>query len=434
MHINIFKFGGAAVNNASGIRNVADILKKFNAAPLVVVVSAMGKTTNALEILLNNYMHNDPLALVESFQKVRDDHFSIVSELFSNRNHAVYGEIDSLFNQLRGYIRKGHLYSAERHEYDFEYDQIVSYGELISSAILHHYLVSRGFSSKLFDVRGLIRTDSTFRDGRVDWTTTETLIQRAVGGFFREHSDAGVIALTQGFLGSDQAGHTTTLGREGSDFSAAIFARCLHAGEMTIWKDVPGVMNADPKWMKDSVCLDTLSYREAIELAYYGASVIHPKTIKPLENANIVLRVRSFIDPELPGTLVKNMQEWQIQSPIYIRKQDQVLISVSPRDFSFILEENLGEIFRILAGFRVKVNVMQNSAISFSICVDGDRRKIDPLIAYLGKDYETRYNEGLELFTIRHYTEEAVTRILANRKIMMELRSRNTVQLVLADR
>jgi aspartate kinase len=431
MYINVFKFGGAAVNSAAGIKNVTGILKQFSAGPLLVVVSAMGKMTNALEEVLKNYLENDPILVVESYQKVWDYHHAIIDELFADKNHAVYGEVDSLFNQLRGYIRKGHLYGNGPHEYDFEYDQVVGFGELISSAILQNYLVQQGCHSTLFDVRELIRTDSTYRDARVDWKTTETLIQKAIHGHFQDHSEEGNIALTQGFIGSDSLGNTTTLGREGSDFSAAIFAWCLHAKEMTIWKDVPGVMNADPKWMTDAVCLETLSYREAIELAYYGASVIHPKTIKPLENANIVLRVRSFADTNLPGTFVKNIREWKIPAPIFIRKQNQMLISISPRDFSFILEENLSEIFKILANFRVKVNVMQNSAISFSICVDADLQKVLPLIAYLKKDYETRYNEGLELFTIRHYTDEAVNRMVNGRKIMMELRSRNTFQVVL---
>jgi aspartate kinase len=432
MYINVFKFGGAAVNSAAGIRNVTGILEQFSAGPLLVVVSAMGKMTNALEEVLNHYMANDPILVVESYQKVWDYHHAIIDELFADKNHAVYGEVDSLFNQLRGYIRKGHLYSKEPHAYDFEYDQVVSFGELISSTILQHYLEMQGCRSTLFDVRDLIRTDSTYRDARVDWKTTETSVQKTIRGYFKDHDKEGAIALTQGFIGSDPSGNTTTLGREGSDFSAAIFAWCLQAKEMTIWKDVPGVMNADPKWMPDAVCLETLSYREAIELAYYGASVIHPKTIKPLENANIVLRVRSFADTKLPGTSVKNMREWKIPAPIFIRKQNQMLISISPRDFSFILEENLSEIFRILAGFRVKVNVMQNSAISFSICVDSNPQKVLPLIEYLKKDYETRYNEGLELFTIRHYTEEAVNHIVNGRKILMELRSRNTIQLVLA--
>ena len=431
MQINLFKFGGASVSSASGVKNVAEILRKFSSGPLLVVVSAMGKTTNALEALLKNYFGNDPVAVVDSFQKVWDYHFAILDELFEDKDHIVFGEVGSLFNQLRGYIRKGHLYTADRHDFDFEYDQIVSYGELISASILHHYLLMIEIRSNLFDVRDLVKTDSSYRDARVDWDTSGTLIREKIIGFFQQHPEPGSVALTQGFIASDRAGNTTTLGREGSDFSAAIFAYVLQVNEMTIWKDVPGVMNADPKWMNDAVCLETLSYREAIELAYYGASVIHPKTIKPLENANITLRVKSFLNPDLPGTSIENIREWTIETPIFIRKQDQVLISISPRDFSFIMEENLSEIFRILANFRVKVNVMQNSAISFSICVDADPYKIPPLISYLQKDYETRYNEGLELFTVRHYNTDAVNRIVSSRKILMELRSRNTVQVVL---
>ncbi|MFZ4520190.1 MAG: aspartate kinase [Bacteroidales bacterium] len=431
MHINVFKFGGASVNSAAGVRNVAAIVKQFSTSPLLIVVSAMGKTTNALEGLLHDYMNNDSLAVVDSFQKIRESHFSILRDLFDDGEHPVYGEVDSLFNQLRGYIRRGHLYKGQHHEYDFEYDQVVSFGELISASILHHYLVASGCNAKLFNVRDLVKTDSLYRDARVDWNTTEGLIQNSIQGYFSNNAGSSPVAVTQGFIGSDPRGHTTTLGREGSDYSAAIFAWCLHADEMTIWKDVPGVMNADPKWMPESVCLELLSYRETIELAYYGASVIHPKTIKPLENANIVLRVRSFADLTLPGTLVKRLRKWEIHTPIFIRKQNQMLISVSPRDFSFILEENLSEIFRILADFRIKVNVMQNSAISFTICVDADPLKIEPLIDCLNKDYETRYNAGVELFTIRHYTPEAVDRVVQNRKIIMELRSRNTLQVVL---
>ncbi|HNY02707.1 MAG TPA: aspartate kinase [Bacteroidales bacterium] len=430
MHIDVFKFGGASVNSAEGVRRVASILSESVAGPVVVVVSAMGKTTNALERLLDDYRRRDPLAVTVSFEESLDYHMKIVRELFPAAGHPVYGEVESFFDQLRGYIRRGHLYREELPDYDFDYDQIVCYGELISSCILHHYLVSREIASTWFDVRELIRTDATNRDARVDWKVTADAIREVIPRHFSTDTRPGALAVTQGFIGSDPAGNSTTLGREGSDFSAAVFAWCLHSKEMTIWKDVPGVMNADPRWMPDAVLLDTLSYREAIELAYYGASVIHPKTIKPLENAGIRLRVRSFLDPALPGTQVLNLREWSIPFPIFIRKQHQMLISVSPRDFSFILEENLSEIFRILADFRVKVNVMQNSAISFSVCVDTDRRKVDPLIEFLRRDFEVRYNDGLELFTIRHYTEEAVSRMTKGKKVILELRSRGTVQVV----
>ncbi len=428
MYIDVFKFGGAAVNSAGGVRRVAGILRQTAAGPVVVVVSAMGKTTNALETLLTAYRNRDPLAVMQAFDEILQFHLPIVKDLFPDPGHPVHGEIDSLFDQLRGYIRRGHLYREELPDFDFDYDQVVSYGERVSSAIVHQYLVSEGFVSAHFDGCDLIRTDSTYRDARVDWEVTAGRIRDAILPWFRKEPKS--IAVTQGFIGSDAAGNSTTLGREGSDFTAAIVAWCLRAKEMTIWKDVPGVMNADPRWMSDAVKLDTLSYREAIELAYYGASVIHPKTIKPLENAGIRLRVRSFHDPSLPGTLVMDLKEWSIPFPIFIRKQNQMLISLSPRDFSFILEENLSSIFRILADHRVKVNVMQNSAISFSVCVDADRCKVDPLIEFLKQDYEIRYNDGLELYTIRHYNEEAIGRVTRGKKIMLELRSRATVQLV----
>ncbi len=431
MQIQIFKFGGASINSADRIKNVTGILTSYAHSPLLVVVSALGKTTNALETVLENFLQQDPIALIESFIKVRDAHFEIMEALFSDKRHPVYGQVDSLFNQLRGYIRKGHLYSNGITDRDFEYDQIVSFGELFSTAIVHHYLVEQGIPCRFFDARDLIKTDTSYRDARVDWTLTGESIRNNIKGYFQGNLQAGSIALTQGFIGSDANGNTTTLGREGSDFSAAIFAWSLQVKEMTIWKDVPGVMNADPKLMGDAVTLETLSYREAIELAYYGASVIHPKTIKPLENANIILRVRSFLDPHLPGTTIQNIREWLISTPIYILKSNQVLISVTSRDFSFILEENLSEIFRILSSFRVKVNIMHNSAISFSFCVDNDPHKILSLISYLQKDYETRYNQGLELYTIRHYNDDAVNRVTWGKKVLMELRSRNTWQVVL---
>lgn len=465
MEITIWKFGGASVNSAEGLRNVAMILGEKPGRSILTVISAMGKTTNALEAVLRHYMNNDPPAMIEAFGEVRDYHFRIVDELFTDHQHPVYGELISLFDQLRGYIRKGHLYSDSRPAFDFEYDQIVSYGELFSTLIMHHYLSLKGFRSVLLDARELIKTDGTCRDARVDWELTGSLIKKKIqdiadgtgpgpvpSGQFpdpgTEASDpSGVetaaaehgaslqpagppILITQGFIGSDQHKNTTTLGREGSDFSAAIFAYCLGAREITIWKDVPGVMNADPKWIPGAVTLPLLSYREAIELAYYGASVIHPKTIKPLENAGIVLHVRSFRQPSMPGTIVKELDEWRISMPILIRKPEQVLISISPRDFSFIMEENLSDIFRVMAGLRVKANMMQNSAISFSVCVDNDPQKLPDLLTALQNRYMVRYNSGVELFTIRHYRSETVDQLTGGRTILLEQKTRNTVQIV----
>jgi aspartate kinase len=431
MQINVFKFGGASLSNADGVRNVAAIINRHRHTPLVVVVSAMGKTTNMLETVLRHYLSQDPVAMVGAFQLFEQFHTRLTQELFPDETHEVHGVVASLVDQVRGYLRRGHLHKGIHPDSDFEYDQVVSFGELLSSAIVDQFLRHSGIPLRCFDVRDLVITDTLYRDARVNWEITGNNIRKALVPLFESHDNRGKIALTQGFIASDGQGNTTTLGREGSDFSAAIFAYSLHAHEMTIWKDVPGVMNADPRWMNDAVKLTTLSYREAIELAYYGATVIHPRTIKPLENAGIRLHVRSFADPDQTGTIIERLKDWKIDTPIFIRKQAQVLLSVSPRDFSFIMEENLGEIFQLFARHRVKVNVMHNSAISFSVCIQSDREKIRALTQALSHQFEVRYNEGVELITIRHYTEKAILQVSQNRKILMELRSRNTVQLVL---
>lgn len=430
METTIFKFGGASVNSAGGFRNVARILRHEPYKKVIVVLSAMGKTTNDLEKVVDPFMIRDAIAVIEAFNVVRDKHFAVLDELFPDPAHPVYGEMESLFDQLRGYIRKGHLYTAGDQPYDFEYDQIVSFGELFSTTMIFHLLAGEGMNCRLIDTRGVIKTDHTYRDARVDWEQTCHLVKGEINGFFNSASDTGHVAILQGFIGSDAAGNTTTLGREGSDFTAAILAFSLGIGEVTIWKDVPGVMNADPKWRPDATVLPTLSYREAIELSYYGASVIHPKTIKPLENAGIRLKVRSFVDPELPGTTIESLDEWSIATPIFIRKPNQVLISLSPRDFSFIVEENISEIFRILSTSRVRVNMMQNSAISLSVSVDDDQRKIKPLIGALSVKYQVRYNHGLDLYTIRHYHPDTLQALTAGREILLEQRSRHTLQVV----
>jgi aspartate kinase len=312
--------------------------------------------------------------------------------------------------------------------YDESYDLVVSFGEIFSTTILNHFLLGEGLPVKLFDARKLIHTDSSFRDARVDWKKTQLAVQKQLFTLFQDHK--GSIGLTQGFIGSDTDGRPTTLGREGSDFTAAILGYCMRVREVTIWKDVPGILNADPKWFENPEKLNLLAYHEAVELAYFGATVIHPKTIKPLENANITLLVKSFLHPEEEGTKVKSLQEWKIETPIYIRKQNQVLISIMPRDFSFIVEENLSQIFTILAKLHVKANVMQHSAISFSICTDHDPMKINTLIRELRKSFEIRFNDGLELYTIRHYNDKAIQRITSGRNVILEQKSRNTVHLL----
>lgn len=432
MLINVFKFGGASVKGAEGVRNVADILENQGEKPIVAVISAMGKTTNALETLLGYFLCGDAVSMVEAYHRIKDFHFNVLEELFQDRDHQVFSEVEDLFRNLRVYLSGKRLVNERTYNYDFEYDQIVVFGELISSCIVFHFLLHRGLAVEIQDARDLIRTDSTYRDANVNWKLTKKLIRENIQSCLHSGSNPVNIVLTQGFIGRDSKGYSTTLGREGSDFSAAILAFALQSKEVTIWKDVPGVMNADPKWMKQARKLDLLSYREAIELAYFGASILHPKTIKPLENANIRLRVKSFLHPEEEGTLIENLDTWEIHCPIFIRKKNQVLLSVSPKDFSFIQEENLSQIFAILTTLRVKVNVMQNSAISFSICVDGNHQSLPELIAALKKKYKVRYNDGLELITIRHYHSRDIQRITRNKKVFLEQKTRNTVHLVVS--
>jgi len=428
MNIEVFKFGGASVNSVEGVRNVARILELFKGRSMMLVISAMGKTTNALERILQHYMEGDSVAMVEEYLRLRNFHLEIANGLFpskeSDSSHSLFTDLEKQFEELRNILRQKPVLG-----YDEYYDRIVSFGEIFSTTILHHFLIDTGFPVTLFDARKLIYTNSSFRDARVDWKKTQLAIQKQLFTLFQDHK--GSIGLTQGFIGSDPVGRPTTLGREGSDFTAAILGYCMRVREVTIWKDVPGILNADPKWFENPVKLDILSFHEAVELAYFGATVIHPKTIKPLENANITLLVKSFLHPEEEGTKVKNLEEWKIDTPIFIRKQNQVLISIMPRDFSFIVEENLSQIFILLAQLHVKANVMQNSAISFSICTDHDPIQIKQLIRELQKSFEIRYNEGLDLYTIRHYNDEAIQRITSGRNVILEQKSRNTVHIVI---
>ena len=424
MNVEVFKFGGASVNSAEGVRNVVEVLKLFPGKSMMLVLSAMGKTTNALERILHHYMERDAVSMVEEYHQVKDFHLDVVNDLFEDKTASVFEEVENQFEALRRILQQDRAT-----DYDETYDRVVSFGETFSTTILFHYLASKGIDIRMFDATSIIHTDSSFRDARIDWRKTQLTIQKQLFTYFQDNK--GSVGLTQGFIGNSPEGKPTTLGREGSDFTAAVIGYCMRVKKVTVWKDVPGVLNADPVWFNDPKKLDDLSFLEAIELAYYGAKIFHPKTIKPLENANITLHVRSFQHPEEEGTLVRHMQEWKISTPIFIRKQDQLLISISPKDFSFIVEENLSHIFTLLAQFHVKANVTQNSAISFSICVDDDPIKIKPLIRELQKSFEVRYNDGLELFTIRHYNEKAIKRITSDRTILLEQKSRTTIHFVL---
>lgn len=412
--MKVFKFGGASVKDAAAVRNVGNILKSFQGERLAVAISAMGKTTNALEEVAKAWFYklSDPK---EKLQVVIDYHNTILADLFPDKNHPVYQDVNTIIASVDWALEDEPI-----KDFDFEYDQIVSAGELISTKIVSHYLNAQGIANTWVDARDVIQTDNTYRDAKVDWALTEKLANEVVGSISN-------IALTQGFIGCTSENFTTTLGREGSDYTAAILAYCLNAESVTIWKDVPGVLNADPKFFPDAQKFDNLSYHDSIELTYYGATVIHPKTIKPLENKKIPLLVKSFINPELNGTLISDAP-MQPHMPSYIFKINQVLISILPKDFSFIAEENLSEIFRVFHTFNIKINLMQNSAISFSVCID-DGARLESLLTELGKSFKVRYNKGLQLITIRN-AKEGFDNVLKDKTPLLEQRTRTTAQYV----
>ncbi|MCO4291714.1 aspartate kinase [Solitalea sp. MAHUQ-68] len=419
--MQIFKFGGASVKDANGVKNLAKIVKEYGPKELLIVVSAMGKTTNALEDLTKAFFNRSE-DVHEIFDQIKKYHFDIIDGLFEGSEIQVaHDEVSNTFVEIDWIIE-----DEPHDDYDFVYDQIVSIGELVSTKIVAHYLNTQQ-PTKWIDARSYIQTDNTYREGKVDWDLSSNLIKNELSGILN-----GSIIVTQGFIGSTSENFTTTLGREGSDYSAAIFAYSLDAERMTIWKDVPGVLNADPKWFDDTQKLDQLSYLDAIELAYYGATVIHPKTIKPLQNKQIPLYVQSFLKPEESGTVISNESAKKI-IPSFIFKVKQVLISISPTDFSFIVEENLSDIFELFHDHGVKINTMHNSAISFSVSVDFDERKTPALIDSLKKTFKVRYNDNLELITIRHYNQETIDRVLVDKDILLEVRSRHTIQMVVKD-
>lgn len=420
--MKVFKFGGASVKDANAVKNVAGILKGFTGEPLIVVISAMGKTTNNLERLCDAFYFQKGTATA-ILEEVRKFHFDILSELFTDKNHPVFTNIHNTFVELEWAIEE-----APTHSYDCEYDQIVSIGEVLSTKIVSAYLNEAGLKNKWWDVRDFIKTNNFYREGKVDWALTEQMVNEELVPFFKSGKEQLVI--TQGFIGVTSENFTTTLGREGSDFTAAILAWCLNAESVTIWKDVPGVLNADPKWFDETKLIPQLTYQDAIELTYYGATVIHPKTIKPLQNKKIPLYVRSFIDPKKEGTKICDEQV-NLPVPCFIFKVNQVLLSISPKDFSFIVEENLGDIFELFAKHRVKMNVMLNSAISFSVSVDDDASKLPGLIEKLRENFRVLYNENAELVTIRYYDQATIDRVTAGKQIFLEVKSRYTVQIVM---
>lgn len=422
MDVEVFKFGGASVNSAQAVQNMASIVKRYHDAgrQMVIVVSAMGKTTNALEQLVPNAKQEDEQEII--FKNLVDYHLQIVRHLFPNPSDEIYVKLRALFADLEESRKRS------SGEYNYDYDQVVSYGELLSTTIISAYLEQCGVGNQWVDVRKIIVTDGANRCAQVDWSRTMEN-REALEQFLK----GGRSVVTQGFIAASKEGVTTTLGREGSDYTAAVLSYMLEVKRMTIWKDVPGFLNADPKYFPDTVKIEEMPYHEAIEQAYYGASVIHPKTIKPLQNMQIPLYIKSFINPEAEGSVVGPYEVIKPQIPLYIFKENQVLMSIMPKDFSFIAEENLQRIFSILSQVGVSVNLMQNSALSFSICIDYNKILIDQLIERLSADFKVRYNREMELVTVRHYTQEIIDSIVAGRKVFLEQRSRDTAQLVVED-
>lgn len=423
--MRVFKFGGASVKDAAAVKNVGEILRQFQDDKLVVVVSAMGKTTNALEAIIASFASGKSSETEKLITELYDFHLSIIKGLDLMDNAFFLTDIETVFTGL-----KAKCSSTFEGDYDFEYDQIISLGEVLSTKIINAYLINQSFKSVWLDARALIRTNDRWREGRVDWDTTQGLIQTKINETF---SAENRIAVTQGFIGHEASGNTTTLGREGSDFTAAIFAYCLNAKDVTIWKDVPGMLNADPKYFDNTVLLEKISFKEAIELAYFGASVIHPKTIQPLKRKKIPLHIKSFLNPSAKGSIIQESLAFDDNIPSFIFKMNQVLISLTPRDFSFIVEENLERIFAYLNTKKIRVSLMQNSAVSFSFVVDGGKVDLDDLVTFFQDDYLVKYNEELELVTIRHYDDPTIRRVTVGKRVILEQKSRQTARLVIKD-
>lgn len=415
--MRIFKFGGASVKDAEGVENVAKVLKETGYDNTLVVVSAMGKSTNAMEAIVNAYF-DDKNAVPSVIQEVIDYHSEILKTLFKNDQHPVFKKVKILFDEVQGF-----LVWNKSPNYNFVYDQVVGYGELASTTIISAYLNDIGIQNNWLDVREFIKTDDSYRDPKINWEKTQKCINQGI--------DKSKLNITQGFLGSDDNNFTTTLGREGSDYTAAILGYCLNATSVTIWKDVPGVLNADPRHFKETQLLNKISYTEAIELAFYGASVIHPKTLQPLQGKEIPLHVKSFLNPKNLGTTVGKGIGIEPKVPCYIVKKDQVLMKLSSLDFSFIVEDSISELFKLFHEYTMKVDLIQNSAISFSVCVENKFGRLDELLNLLKSRFKVVCHEGVSLYTVRHFDANSIASLINGHEVLLEQRGVETIQLVM---
>ncbi len=415
--MRIFKFGGASVKDAEGIHNMYRVLEQTGHAQTLIVVSAMGKTTNAFEKLIEVYF-DDAKQMESQLNEIIDYHLGIMNEIFDHPKHDVFDQVKQRFDGLRTFLKIN-----KSPHYSFVYDQVVSTGELVSTTIITHFLNEKGIAANWLDARECIQTDTSYRDANVDWARTEKAISQKI--------NTDQFYITQGFIGSDDNNFTTTLGREGSDYTAAIFAYCLNSNSVTIWKDVPGVLNADPRHFESTQLLHHISYQEAIELAFYGASVIHPKTLQPLQRKEIPLHVKSFINPSDEGTKVSKGVAIDPHIPCYIVKNNLALIKLSSLDFSFIIEKNISDIFAMLHKYKMKVDLIQNSAISFSVCVFDKFGKIEELLHELRGRFQVDHKPNVSLYTIRHFQPKSATFLLRKHELLLEQRTQETMQLVM---
>ncbi len=416
--MKVLKFGGASVKDAAGVKNLVHVLNTVGTQDTLVVVSAMGKTTNALERIIEVYFE-DNKKVNQEILILKEFHLQIINELFESKTAKVVRAGQEYFDELIDFLKRN-----KAPNYNFVYDQVVSYGELLSTTIIHHYFEYQGWKSYWLDARACIKTDDYYRAANLNWEATQQEVQSHVKG--------KSLVITQGFIGSSSNNFTTTLGREGSDYSAAIFAYAINAESVTIWKDVPGVLSGDPRVFKETQLLHQISYREAIELAFYGASVIHPKTLQPLQRKEIPLFVKSFENPEATGTAVSKGKTLDPMIPCFIIKKDQVLIRLSSIDFSFIVEENISYIFGLLHEYQMPVELIQNSAISFSVCVNNKYKRLEELVLVLRSRFKVEVKEQVDLFTIRHFDTKALASIRKNGKqILLEQRTEETAQFVM---
>jgi aspartate kinase len=420
--MKVFKFGGASLESVERIQQVATIVQSFPDQPLLIVISAMGKITNELEKVAQNFYLRKREIAAQLLHNIEQQHLEVADKLLGTRENPVFEQLQQFFTEAEWTLGE-----KPGRSYDYYYDQLVSLGELLSTAIVSAYFNLAGVNNIWLDVRDVFRTDDTFRDANIDWQVTGQNVQEKVLPLFQKTS----IIITQGFIGSTDQNESVTLGREGSDYSAAVFANLLNAESQTIWKDVEGLKNADPKLFPNTINIPEITYGEVIEMAYYGAQVIHPKTIKPLQNKQIPLYVKSFLNKDLPGTVIKEETDTKQLPPIIVLKKNQVLLTITSRNFDFITEDRISGVYERFHKLKIKINLMQNAAISFSCCIDNSPEKIEQLMKELHDDFKISYNEGLELLTVRYNQDGMLEELSKDRTILLEQRSLITIQRLL---